>query len=405
MHIRSLSLRHFRTYNRLEIDFPAAPILLIGANAQGKTSLLEAIAYLSAGSSPLTNIDQHIIHWQAIEAGMPFTHMQTEVVRREGTEHIEIAVQKAALSNGNSRLKKSIRINQKTVRRSELSGHLNVILFTPEDVELIGGSPSKRRRHIDRLLSQIYPTYVEALSTYEQALSKRNALLRHLRDAGSSDPQQLAPLEKILCQQGVVLSLYRQRVIGALNTHADRIHQELTGGKAWLNIQYQPNFDTLKPPALDYQMGLLPETAKAAPVDTAALQDAYREMMERRRKHALQRGVTLVGPHRDEIRFISEGVDLGTFGSRGQQRTAVLAMRLAELHWLQQETGESPVLLLDEVLAELDRARRNYLLNLLGNVEQTIMATTDAEMFPAKFRENTLMLEVKNGIISPVEHS
>lgn len=401
MHVKSLSLRHFRTYARLELDFPAAPILVLGANAQGKTSLLEAIAYLALGSSPLTSTDRHLIHWQAVDNGMPFAQVSAEVVKKERTETLDIVLQLSQSSNGRTRLSKRIRVDERTVRRSDLAGHLNVVLFLPEDVRLVGGPPSGRRRHLDDLLSQVYPEYVEANRKYGSALSRRNALLRYLRDEGG-DPAQLAPLEQVLAETGVTVSLYRRRVLAALTLHADQYHQELTGGNAWLQLQYEPNFDPLAPPALDYQMGLLPGEDPVPPVDVEELREAYRATLIRNRSKAIQRGVTRMGPQRDEIRFLSQEVDLGIFGSRGQQRTAVLALRLAELRWLQEETGESPVLLLDEVLAELDRERRAYLLDLLGGVEQTILSTTDAEMFPPSFRERTLLLRVAGGIVSEV---
>lgn len=402
MYVRSLSLRHFRTYARLELDFPAAPILLLGANAQGKTSLLEAISYLALGRSPLTNVDRHLIHWSAVESGMPFAQVVAEVQKRDRTERIEIALQTTQLSNGNLRLSKRIRVNQQAIRRSDLAGHLNVVLFLPEDVALVGGPPSGRRRYLDDLLSQVYPEYVETYSKYGSALSRRNALLRHLRDEGG-DRQQLAPLEEVLARTGVTISLYRRRVVAVLSVHADQFHQDLTGGAAWLQLQYEPSFDPLKPPALDYQLGLMPRQNPQAPVDVASLQESYRESLRRNREKAIRRGATRMGPHRDELRFISQGVDLGTFGSRGQQRTTVMALRLAELTWLREETGEAPVLLLDEVLAELDRARRSYLLDLLDGVEQTILSTTDAEMFPESFREKILTLKVAGGIITHID--
>ncbi len=401
MYIRNLSLRHFRTYARLEIDFPAAPILLLGANAQGKTSLLEAIAYLALGRSPLTNTDQQLIHWSAAASGMPFAQVQAEVQKQQHTEVLEIVLQRSQLSNGNTRLDKRIRVNQKTVRRAALAGHLNVVVFMPGDVRLVGGPPAARRRNLDDLLSQVYPEYITALAEYQRTISRRNALLRHLGER-RGDMAQLDPLEEQLAQTGVLISLYRRRVLAALSSRADTFHRELTGGAAWLQLAYRPNFDPLKPPALDYQLGLLPE-ASQSPVDVDALRQAYREMFLRRRPEELRRGVTLTGPHRDEIRFLSEEVDLGTYGSRGEQRTAVLALRLAELHWLQQQTGEAPVLLLDEVLAELDRERRKYLLGLVDQVEQTILATTDVEMFPEAFRRKTQQFEVAGGIITPVK--
>ncbi len=400
MYIQSLSLRHFRTYARLELDLPAAPILLLGDNAQGKTSLLEAIAYLALGRSPLTPTDQHLIHWNAAESGLPFAHLEAQLVKQGRVEQLEIAMERSAQANGNARTSKRVRIDRRVVRRADLAGHLNVVLFLPEDVGLIGGPPALRRRDLDDLLSQVYPAYVDCLDSYQQTLTRCNALLRHLRDDGG-DPAQIEPLEDLLARHGVALSLYRRRVIAALSFQADRIHQDLTGGQAWLQLTYQPNFDPLQPPALDYQLGLLPQAAAESPVDVDALQGAYREMLHRRRKEAVARGMILLGPHRDELRFISLGVDLGTFGSRGQQRTTVLALRMAQLRWLQQETGETPVLLLDEVLAELDRKRRGYLLETLHTMEQTIMATTDAELFPAAFRERALVLEVSGGIITP----
>lgn len=402
MHIRSLSLRQFRTYNRLELDLPASPILLLGANAQGKTSLLEAIAYLAVGRSPLTTTDQHLIHWNAIEAEMPFAHLKTEVVRRDREETIEIALERKTFSNGSARLEKQIKLNQHTIRRMDLAGHLNVVVFLPTDIDMVSGSPSGRRRFLDDLLSQVYPAYVEALTDYQTALSRRNALLRHLRAAGG-DSAQLAPLEEILVQTGVTISLYRRRVVKALTFYADGLHQELTGGTAWLQLHYEPNFDPLRPPEVDVQIGLLTDAVEETPVDVNVLHEAYRKALRTQRRKEIDRGMTLTGPHRDELRFISGGVDMGVFGSRGQQRTVVLALRLAELRWLEQETRESPVLLLDEVLAELDLSRRNYLLNLLGGVEQTILCTTDAEMFPEDFRKKTLMLQVAEGIITRVK--
>ena len=401
MYIRSLSLRHFRTYTRLELDLPAAPILLVGANAQGKTSLLEAIAYLALGHSPLTATDQHLLNWGAVQAGMPFAQAQAEVVKKQQIENVEIALQRGQLNNGNTRLGKRIRVNNHAVRRADLAGHLNTVLFLPEDVGLLGGPPTGRRHRLDDLLSQVYPEYINALARYQSALSRRNALLRHLRERGG-DRAQLEPLEGILAQSGVLLAVYRQRALIALSLHADRFHQELTGGKAWLQLEYRPGFAAAQPQAVQYRLALAAEQVPQHSADFAALETLYRETLLKEREKSLLRGITLTGPHRDDIRFLSEGVDLGDFGSRGQQRSAVLAWQLAELHWLQQITGEAPVLLLDEVLAELDRARRGYLLGLLGRVEQTILATTDAELFPASFRNNALMLEVTGGIVRPV---
>ena len=401
MYIRSLSLRQFRTYNRLEWDLPAAPVLLLGANAQGKTSLLEAIAFLALGSSPLTHTDQHVIHWNAEEADLPFAYVKGDIVHGERSETLEIALERKDLSNGVQRLQKSIHIDQRLVRRQDLAGHLNIVLFLPEDLALVHGAPAGRRTYLDNLLSQVYPTYIEVYDAFRNALARRNALLRHLRDRGG-DPLQLLPLEERIVRTGVTVSLYRRRVIGELTRQVDRLHRDLTGGQSWLRLRYEPSFAPLGSPEIAESQPPASEVDEEQPVDVEALYELYRQALAQQRRQEIERGMTLVGPHRDDMHFISDGRDLGVFGSRGQQRTAVLALHLAELRWLEQVTGESPVLLLDEVLAELDRARRGYLLDLLGRVEQTILATTDADLFPESFRKRTTTFRVSEGVVTAV---
>jgi DNA replication and repair protein RecF len=362
------------------------------------------MAYLALGRSPLTHRDHHLIHWDAVESAMPFAHLQAQVVHPQREETLEIALEWRTLSNGNRRIQKQIKIDQRSMRLADLAGHLNVVCFLPEDLTLVTGSPSERRRYLDDLLSQVYSTYVEVHSAYRSAVSRRNALLRHMREHGS-DPLQLVPLEEKLVRMGVTVSMYRRRVIRELTAHVNRLHQEMTGERAWLQLAYEPNFKALQPPDIDLETGELPPSADESSLDVESLYDAYRASFQAHRSDELDRGVTVVGPHRDDFSFISNGRDVGTFGSRGQQRTAVLALRLAELRWLQNATGESPVLLMDEVLAELDRDRRGYLLDLLTNVEQTILTTTDAELFPSRFREMSAIYRVATGGVSAVSHN
>ncbi len=398
MHIRTLSLRQFRLYARLELDLPAGPLLLVGANAQGKTSLLEAIATLALGHSPLAPTDQQLIHFAALDGGVPFAHAEGEIVYRTRREQIAVTVERRSLSNGSARLVKSIQLDRRNVRRADLAGHFNVVFITADNVELVSGAPALRRRYLDDLLSQVKPDYVTTLEQYREALAQRNALLRHLNTAGG-DLAQLDPLEDALARHGVRLSLERRTVLHHLSRNADRLHLDLTGGEAWLQVVYQPHFDPLRPPAATYQPSLLWDDAPVPPLDEAGLQEAYRTALRQNRRRELQAGTTLLGPHRDEIRFISRGVDLGLYGSRGQQRTAMLALRLAELRWLTNTTGEKPVLLLDEALAELDRTRRTYLMAQLDQVEQALLATTDAEAVPGAARQKMMVFEVREGIV------
>jgi DNA replication and repair protein RecF len=303
-------------------------------------------------------------------------------------------------------LQKTIRVDRIRKRRADLAGLLNVVLFMPQDVELVSGSHSNRRRYLDDTLCQVDAAYCTALERYTEALRQRNAALRHLRDEGG-DPGQLAPFEETLAREGVTVANGRRELVAALSQRADRIHRQLTGKAEWLRLEYQPNFDPGAPPA-KYQMelGLQPHEGPPPEVGDEELVEVFRQALLARREDEIARGVTLTGPHRDEMRFIAGSpaqgtheVDLGTYGSRGQQRTAVLSLKLAELAWMQEQTKEAPVLLLDEVLAELDATRRRYLLSQVDSVEQALLTTTDLQMFSAEFRERATLWEVRRGIV------
>jgi DNA replication and repair protein RecF len=284
------------------------------------------------------------------------------------------------------------------------------VLFMPQDVEIVSGPPAGRRRYLDDTLCQVDAAYCAALERYTEALRQRNAALRYLRDeaAGAGrDPSQLEPFEEILAREGVVVANGRRELVAALSQRADRIHQQLTGGAEWLRLGYQPNFDPAAPPELKYQMGLgLHYAGPPKGVEADELVEAFRKALAARRQDEIARGTTLTGPHRDEMRFVAGSpaqgtheVDLGTYGSRGQQRTAVLSLKLAELAWMKEQTRESPVLLLDEVLAELDAIRRHYLLSQVDGVEQALLTATDLDMFSAEFREQAALWEVRGGIV------
>ena len=407
MHIRYLSLTNFRNYARLELALPDKPLLLYGGNAQGKTSLLEAIYLLAAGSSPLASSDRELIRWEAEAEGLPYARVRAEVERRDRSLELEIALEKRALSNGTTRLQKTIRVDRTQRRQSNLSGKLNVVLFTPQNVELVAGSPSGRRRYMNDVLCQVDEAYSEALSSYTKALRQRNAALRHVRDEGGN-PAQLAPFERVLARSGVTIAGRRRAFIDGLSGRVKRIHEQLTGDAEWLRLDYAPNFDPDAPPALKAQMGMDLKIEEEPPPDVGRerLVAVYQRALVERRSEEVARGVTVFGPHRDEIRFIAGSptlgtheVDLGIYGSRGQQRTAVLSLKLAELRWMHEQTRETPVLLLDEVMAELDRTRRSYLLEHVNGVEQAILTATDPEMFSEDFLRQAVTWEVRGGLV------
>ena len=411
MHIRYLSLTNFRNYARLELALPKRSLLLYGANAQGKTSLLEAIYLLATGSSPLTPSDRQLIKWEAEAEGLPYARVWAEVVCRDHIQEVEVVLEKRALANGKTRLQKTIRVDRVRKRRADLAGRLNVVLFMPQDVELVAGPPAGRRRYLDATLCQVDGAYCIALERYNEALRQRNAALRHLRDEGG-DPAQLAPFEEVLAREGVIVANGRRELVAALSQRADRIHQQLTGEAEWLRLEYHPNFDPAAPPALKYQMGLGLQPYEGPPpgVRAEALVEAFRQALVARRADEIARGMTLIGPHRDGMCFVAGSpaqgtheVDLGTYGSRGQQRTVVLALKLAELEWMQEQTRETPVLLLDEVLAELDAARRRYLLAQVNSVEQALLTATDIEMFSTEFRAQAALWKVRGGLVKEAD--
>ncbi len=397
MHIQHLSLTNFRNYARLEIDLHAGPVVLVGANAQGKTNFLEAIYYLATSRSPYTHTDRQLINWLAEDDLLPpHAHAAAEVVTERHTTKIEIVLQKEHTVHG-EKFNKVIRVDGLERRAMDLLGRLNVVLFVPQDLALVEGAPSGRRRYLNVTLCQTEPAYCRALSEYEKLVSQRNALLRRIRD-GQAGSGELHYWDERLTQTGAVLIAGRQRLLRELEGLAQQIHRDLTGGAEHLTLRYLPSFVpaaersgqlSFNTKGLDLHRQLIPEDI--APQFCAALQaDRDRE---------IDRGITLTGPHRDEMRFEVGGRDLGDYGSRGQARTAVMALKLAELGWMQREVGEWPVLLLDEVVAELDAARRAYLLEAVAQTEQSVLATTEAELFTSSFLAQAATWRVAAGQI------
>jgi DNA replication and repair protein RecF len=399
MHIEHLSLTNFRNFARLELSMHEGPILLHGANAQGKTSLLEAIYYLATASSPYTTADWQLINWRAEGDVLPFARLSADVVTaRSPLNRIEITLTREP--NGpEGRTKKDIRLNGVSKRVMDLIGQLNVVLFLPRDLSLIEGSPAERRRYLDATLCQTNRDYSESLVTYERLLPQRNALLRRIDD-GQASPDELTFWDAQLAEHGATLIAGRQRLLRELETLAQDVHLDLTGKIEVLTVSYQPSytptaeadgqlsFDAL---GLDLHRELPPD--EIAPQFLAAL--------EAGRNEHIARGVTLIGPHRDELRFQINGRDVGLFGSRGQARTVVMALKLAELTWMHEAIGEWPILLLDEVIAELDANRRAYLLERVNGANQTVLTTAELTVFPRPFLEGASLWRVTAGQIAP----
>ncbi len=395
MHVRHVSLTNFRLYARLELDLPGGLTLIQGDNAQGKTSLLEALHFLATAHSMHTASDRQVIRWGAAEESpYPFMMLKAELERADGAHTLELAMQ----TTEGSRLRKEIRIDHVTKRNIDLVGQLAVVLFLPNDVELPPGAPSLRRQFLDDALSQVDIDYVRHLDRYGKALTQRNALLRAAQER-RVDPDEFAVWEGPLVESGVAIASKRHATVGALAALAAPIHRELSAGREYLDLRYLPNFDPHAPPSDEpYQVGLN-LSIPSLQMDEPTLREAFQSALRTRLKEEIARGATLTGPHRDDLRFTANGMDIGEFGSRGQQRTTVLSLKLAQAQWMRGLLHDEPVLLLDEVLAELDPQRRRQLLGHISGSSQTLVTTTDVGRFEAEFVEKANVLNVRGGIV------
>lgn len=405
MHLRHLSLTNFRLYSRLEVDLPSQAILLYGDNAQGKTSLLEAIYVLATGRSAHTTSDRQLINWLAGEEGLtPHARLAADVVRADRALHIDMVLMlEPAKTEDGWRFRKQIKVNGAVVRTADLIGQIAVVMFLPDDVEIVSGGPANRRRYLDNALSQVDAEYARALDLYAEVLSQRNALLKQLAETGGTPDygaDQLIYWDEQLATAGTTITLKRQTMIAELEQLADRLHRDLTRERHTLRLRYQPAFNADGPIGPVYQPSLnldLPTQSPEATFEQA--RQSFLKQLAAKRQEELARGTTLIGPHRDELRFIADEIDLGTFGSRGQQRTAVLALKLAEVHWMREKINDWPILLLDEVMAELDAHRRGFLLGQINGANQSILTATDPEMFAPEFRAQAKLVKVVRGRI------
>ncbi len=402
MHLTHLSLSNFRIFSRLELDFPRRVILFHGSNAQGKTTILEAAAFLALFTSFSAGSDRQLINFNlAEEEPIKVARIVGEFSRggRKNTLEVRLILEPNG-AEGSLRLRKEALLNGVSRRFSELFGQFNAVSFLPQMAKIIEGSPSDRRRYIDEILCQIEPGYSKHLLKYNQAIVRRNALLKRLGEFGGS-ADQLDPWDSLLAEHGSFLIKGRIELIKQLGLLARESHQQLTQGKEVFRLDYQPSFDPIQPKS--GHISLPVETlVDRSGLEAKEIELSFAHELRQRHRKDIQRGSTSKGPHRDELRFLANQIDLGDFGSRGQSRTALLSLKFAEVELMKERSGEWPVLLLDEVMAELDPHRRAALMGLLDKVEQALITTTDVEMFEADFLANHEVWNVKQGIVSQV---
>ncbi len=349
--IDQLLLTDLRAYSTLEARFGAGPQLVWGPNAAGKTSLLEAMVVLARGGSHRTTTDSELVRWGADVA---------RIEGRSGEDAVEVALVRPGSIAAAGGARKRIRVNGVPRRASALTEKLRVVLFAPEDMLLVVGSPSLRRTVIDQLASSLFPAYAAELATYGRALQQRNGLLRAIRDETASR-EELRYWDRPFLDAGGTVVATRHELLARLAAPLAAAHGEIAPEEASsgaLGLEYVTN-------------------APAGPDETA--RDALARRLSETAEKELWNGTTLVGPHRDDVAFAMGGRDLAAFASRGQQRTAILALKLAELDLVTAGDGRSPLLLLDDVFSELDPARRAHLVRRIAELPQAFVTTTALE--------------------------
>ena len=362
-----LSLLDFRGYASLDAAFGPGPHLVWGPNAAGKTSLLEAMVLLAWGHSHRTATDGELIRW-----GTDLARVEGAV----GSDAIEVAVVRAGA--GGTAGRKRIRVNGLGRRAAGLAGLLRVVVFAPEEMLLIAGSPSLRRAALDQLAASGSPLYADALATYGRTLQQRNSLLRAIREEGASR-DELRFWDTAFLDSGGVIVAERRRLLGVLAEPFAAAHAEIApeeASAARLGLRYVTN---------------------APPLPGEAPRDALARRLAETAEKEVWNGSTLVGPHRDDIAFELGGRDLAGFASRGQQRTAILAFKLAELDVLTALDGRPPLLLLDDVFSELDPDRRSHLVRRIAELPQAFVTTTTLDDLDPGLRAIATAWEVKVG--------
>lgn len=401
MHVEQLSLTNFRNFGRLELEFSPAATLFFGANAQGKTNLLEAIYYLATTRSQHTSRDNQLLNWEAQQSEDPVVvgRLVARITRRDGERLLEMRLIQERQGDQSSFRREAL-VDRRKVRLMDLLGNLRVVLFLPQDVQLVTGSPSERRRYVDITLCQTDTVYCRTLSRYNKILEQRNAVLRQIAEEGKGRDVLPVFTERLVKLGGYVFAR-RATFVAALAREAQRIHyEELTDGRETLRLHYMPRlYNTDSVNGNDLASSQMEWARWLEGADPEAASARFRQGLEEALERDLARARTTLGPQRDDWAFVVNGRDLGSYGSRGQQRTAVLALKMAEIEWMASETAETPVLLLDEVVAELDERRRELLLNFIRRGAQVILTATDPGMFTPSFLKQSSVMQVEGGRI------
>ncbi|MEK4697991.1 DNA replication/repair protein RecF [Solibacillus sp. FSL R7-0668] len=369
MNIERLQLTNYRNYESLTLDFSNKINVFIGENAQGKTNVMESIYVLAMAKSHRTANDKELIRWQA-----DYGKIEGVINKRYGSVPIELTISKKGKKGKINHLEQT--------KLSNYIGQMNVVMFAPEDLNIVKGSPQIRRRFIDMEIGQISPVYLHDLLTFQKILKQRNHLLKSNQGKAS-------------LANDVMFDIYTEQYIGAavqiirkrfqfmelLQAWAEPIHEGISRGLERLVIKYRP------------------VSGMDASWSAGQMHDYLKQKLDEMKQREIERGVTLIGPHRDDLQFLVNDYDVQVYGSQGQQRTTALSLKLAEIELIKQETKETPILLLDDVLSELDDYRQSHLLNTIQGEVQTFVTTTSVEGIHHETIQHAKLFRVKQGTI------
>lgn len=368
MIIEQLKLINYRNYESLSLDFSPKINVFIGENAQGKTNVMESIYVLAMAKSHRTSNDKELIRWKA-----DYGKIEGVVQNRYGGFPMELSITKKGKKGKVNHLEQS--------KLSNYIGQMNVVMFAPEDLNVVKGSPQARRRFIDMEIGQISPVYLHDLLNFHKLLKQRNHLLKSNQGKLKIDDVLFDIYTEQYIQSAIQIIRKRFQFVELLQEWAEPIHSGISRGLEQLTVKYRP---------------ITGMEANWTEEEMATY--LGKKIAEVKRKE-IERGVTLVGPHRDDLQFLVNGYDVQTFGSQGQQRTTALSLKLAEIELIKKETKEAPILLLDDVLSELDDYRQSHLLNTIQGEVQTFVTTTSVEGIHHETIQHAEMFHVKQGTV------
>lgn len=374
MFINNIKLKNFRNYEDLDLNFSSKKVLLVGKNAQGKTNLLEAIYYLSSLNSIKAKQDSELIKWNE-----DFAHLEANFDKCDLTIDLDVTI--------NPPKKKILKVNGiKKAKSSEFISNISAVSFSTSDLLLLRGSPEDRRKWLDLAISQVYPAFLDRLSKYNKIRTQKNNYLKDLRCSCNinNDSTLLDVWNEQLAVAGSNIIYLRLNFLKEISKFAQEKHKNIANGEI-LTLAYETS---------------LIENVSNSDLSNAEILALFKMQLEEKKQEEIARGQSVVGPHRDDISFFINGIDSKKFASQGQQRTIVLALKLAELEIIRNKIGESAILLLDDVLAELDNIRQNYLLNAIEKDTQTIITSVDTLHFDERFLEEVEIFNITSNNIT-----